>query len=1050
MTTLTVHVVEVGMAAPDIIFMRVRDQEIVKGSLLQLASPDSAARGSTVLRDPVTGLAGSHYARVGGQVNGVEKMFLRFHGNEPTAYADRDVMDEPTSYATIGGRTVEAVYRISLPFDQTFAYDGQFPGAQKSSATFEHTLFLKLDGNLPQGGPYTISVTGNTFPATAFTFSDTSTRAYAIKATTVGHRPADGDKTAHLSLWIPHYLEEGAVDLPTLYGITQFHIIDANGTIHFTGTPTFKVGPTTLETALGGNYINYVSTTKPPRIITAITNANPGEITFSEPHGFIAGDVLRLRGIGGSIGTWLESAKIVVAAHDTDPANKIYIGVGSTNENFVSVVNTTSLGTYTKGTYLTTGNPPFNLGYDSLAHPCNLANRAATYVYWMDYSAWTANRGGLYRVYVPGLGVSDPFRVDEAVHYQTAKIHMKGYYNQNWGRALESSVGGVTRGVNYKDGTNGVTIFESNLPAAFATESGPAIPIPSGNGAIAPYITATRATGWYGGFSDAGDWDTHLYRHAEASWNLCEFGYRLLPAATRDVHLGYPKSSISIDASLYAGTDVIGDAVHMAIWYLDTYRRTQKANGRVYGGLGYSGGAASGAGGDDFFPSSHHHMSAYVHCADHTANYMYAAAAAKIAEVLTGAGATAAGATWLASAELAWDWAMEVHRKVDKTSSATSRTIGTGSVSFVVNSQFPAVAGDTVRFESRANTGNFMQGTITTFSSTTMTVNVTTTGGAGTLADWDVKISGWDEDYYYVTDLNLKTNAGFSDATFRTHLLNVNTRARFMRLWAAGSLFKATGELDPYGNVHRRGFPQGQSEEGGHGVWDYSQAPTVDATHATHKAGYLAGWCVDSGYNEHFGSGTTAYRYVSVGSSFTANNMSDYYIMMRGFTVNASPQDRTNKYLNLIHAGENFFTGANQQGISCTTGLGLRYHNNALIRDREALCITTADWQGATLFTWWNNTLSHSGTHFSNFGTDSSFTANRLLATGQTDRKVVTPDNLAIPNFQKSIDNSYMVYNTEFVTQWTIVRAFIAALWRHTWDGNTRQEYRSVRRGRKF
>lgn len=79
--------------------------------------------------------------------------------------------------------------------------------------------------------------------------------------------------------------------------------------------------------------------------------------------------------------------------------------------------------------------------------------------------------------------------------------------------------------------------------------------------------------------------------------------------------------------------------------------------------------------------------------------------------------------------------------------SATSITIGTGSKAFTTASTLSILIGDRVRVYSRAtpgslgpsaNTGNIMIGTVTGYAAGTLTVNVTSTNGAGTLTDWNI------------------------------------------------------------------------------------------------------------------------------------------------------------------------------------------------------------------------------------------------------------------------------------------------------------------------
>lgn len=77
--------------------------------------------------------------------------------------------------------------------------------------------------------------------------------------------------------------------------------------------------------------------------------------------------------------------------------------------------------------------------------------------------------------------------------------------------------------------------------------------------------------------------------------------------------------------------------------------------------------------------------------------------------------------------------------------SATSTAIGTGSKAFTVNQSQGTNAyavGMRVRIASRANTANYMEGSITAYTTTSLTVNVDLTGGSGTLTDWNIGIVG--------------------------------------------------------------------------------------------------------------------------------------------------------------------------------------------------------------------------------------------------------------------------------------------------------------------
>lgn len=69
------------------------------------------------------------------------------------------------------------------------------------------------------------------------------------------------------------------------------------------------------------------------------------------------------------------------------------------------------------------------------------------------------------------------------------------------------------------------------------------------------------------------------------------------------------------------------------------------------------------------------------------------------------------------------------------TTSSTSNTIGTGALTFTVGSGLSAAANDAVTITSGSNS---MYGTVTSYSSTTMVVNITSTIGSGTYTSWNL------------------------------------------------------------------------------------------------------------------------------------------------------------------------------------------------------------------------------------------------------------------------------------------------------------------------
>ena len=77
-----------------------------------------------------------------------------------------------------------------------------------------------------------------------------------------------------------------------------------------------------------------------------------------------------------------------------------------------------------------------------------------------------------------------------------------------------------------------------------------------------------------------------------------------------------------------------------------------------------------------------------------------------------------------------------------KGSSTSSVLIGTGSKTFVTQAGKQFATGQFVLISSDANPANYMHGQVTSYSGTSLVVNVIDVGGSGTLADWTISVSG--------------------------------------------------------------------------------------------------------------------------------------------------------------------------------------------------------------------------------------------------------------------------------------------------------------------
>ena len=619
--SVTVH--EITIAAPDIICVEVRDPPVQRGALVPLNVADTGPQDTWVRRNnPMRG-GEPEYC----YVVGPNKDHLRFQDVAASVYYDRAAGDVAADYGRIGDLTVTQVYRKSIPYDYGTWYRPDIGPA--SAVSMKHFLYLKLSGPLRQGAHVVTFPKGTQLGSANFVFDDRKTRAIAIRATQVGHRPKDAGKLAYLSLWIPGAPDEGAIDFAASYGLKSFEIIDEGGRTVYRGSIIRRVAPRDVEPNSGfPSNIPYASTNVPPLQIEAISVGHPTVIT-SRRHGLANGDVVYLRGIGGSIAAVIEGRALTVTLVDADR---------------FSVQFDTSARSYSRGAYLP--------GHSDLVYKTWKGNRAGTYVYGLDYGAWTPTQPGNFRLHVPGLGVSDPFAVDEGLWYRVAQNSAKGAYNQRNGLALDGRFG-YTRPVCFRPGKNGVKVYKSNLPMLFAKPFLPGAQIATKSGGAAPYLTAEEVS-CYGGWMDAGDWLTSIYTHGKSAWNLLDIGYFHLPSKSRETNFNIPKSSQVLDPSLYAGTDSLPDCVHEAIWCIDLYRQSQNQDGSVGAGRAYYPGGDIGYSHEPSFISR---AQAYIFAPDHASNYAYAGCAAKLAQIFAGEGLASLASIWQGSATRAWIWA---------------------------------------------------------------------------------------------------------------------------------------------------------------------------------------------------------------------------------------------------------------------------------------------------------------------------------------------------------------------------------------------------------
>jgi hypothetical protein len=74
--------------------------------------------------------------------------------------------------------------------------------------------------------------------------------------------------------------------------------------------------------------------------------------------------------------------------------------------------------------------------------------------------------------------------------------------------------------------------------------------------------------------------------------------------------------------------------------------------------------------------------------------------------------------------------------------SATSSAVTTGTITFTTQAGKAWSPGQDLKLSSNANSANFMLGAVSSYTGTTLVMNIVSDGGSGTYADWNISLSG--------------------------------------------------------------------------------------------------------------------------------------------------------------------------------------------------------------------------------------------------------------------------------------------------------------------
>lgn len=252
-------------------------------------------------------------------------------------------------------------------------------------------------------------------------------------------------------------------------------------------------------------------------------------------------------------------------------------------------------------------------------------NFSGTSVAPIDFSAF--GTPGRYRVEVEGIGCSYPFDIGPDVWEKAFWVQMKGFYNQRSGVDLGPPYTDFVRPACFRPGVNDC------MPITQSTYSNL-----DAQGTLASGDTGVAVPEAWGGYHDAGDWNPRRLDHMMTTtfWQL-------------ELLLLYPDYFAGLELNI--PDDAPGpDLLKECLCELDLFRRLQLPDGGCRWGIETDGDPGPGE------VSWKQHMPAYVYAPDARGSYLYAAVAARAAQVLE-AYDEAAATTYRESALNAMQWA---------------------------------------------------------------------------------------------------------------------------------------------------------------------------------------------------------------------------------------------------------------------------------------------------------------------------------------------------------------------------------------------------------
>jgi len=263
---------------------------------------------------------------------------------------------------------------------------------------------------------------------------------------------------------------------------------------------------------------------------------------------------------------------------------------------------------------------------------------------------------GSYQIEIEGIGGSPAFRIEKTPYAEALRLAARWFYRQRSGCALtEPFAEGIERPRNSHPG-DGLTVWQTGVPLGPTSEG---YGDGSSNRALARSARTEPNPDAWGGWHDAGDWDRriqHMYPVFQLA-NMVE-----LFQSARQLNLNLPESGKTFaDSAVQArkndrdrgdGKTVLPDLIHEALWGISLWRRTQRDDGAIIGGVEYSKSGILGS--VSWNPVQH----TYAYAPDEWSSFWFAMAAAKLGKVIRlVCGDALLGNQLIREARRAWTWA---------------------------------------------------------------------------------------------------------------------------------------------------------------------------------------------------------------------------------------------------------------------------------------------------------------------------------------------------------------------------------------------------------